>query len=68
MRGMGILLQLCGGFHILIVLKLQWREFLLQPLEDDKQCGNDEDLDESTNQHTSHGGGTEGLVTVLAYA
>ena len=64
---MCILLNLTRHIIVLLVIELQWRQFLLQRLEDDEQSRYHEYLEQCTNQHTTNGGGTQCLVTVLTY-
>ena len=64
---MCILCQLGSHLGILLILELQRTELLLERLEDDEQRGNNEDLQDRTNEHTTHGSSTQRLVTVLTY-
>ena len=65
--GRGILLQLGGSFLVGLVLELERTNALLEPLEYHEEGGHYEYLDGGTDEPTSHGGGTQSLVTVLAY-
>ena len=53
--------------QVVFVLKLHGTELLLKRLEDDEQGGNDQHLQQRTNEHTAHGSSTQRLVTVLTY-
>ena len=64
---MCILSQLSGHSLILLIVELQRADLLLQRLEDDEQRGNDEDLQDGTNQHTTNGSSSQSLVTILSY-
>lgn len=68
MGSTGILFQLYGSLIIDLIIEGQRFDALLQPLEYGKEGRHYEYLDDSTYQHTSHSGGTQGLVTVLTYS
>ena len=67
MSGVGRLLQIGSYLLVHLVLELHWGQLLLQPLEDCEESRNHEDLTDSTEQPTTYGGSTQGLVTILTY-
>lgn len=67
MGGAGILFQLYGNLIVNLIVEGQRFDALLQPLEYGKEGGHYEYLNDSTYQHTSHSGGAQSLVTILAY-
>ena len=46
---MSILSQFGGHGLILLIVELQWTDLLLDRLEDNEQCGNDEELEDGNS-------------------
>lgn len=55
---MGVLIELGCNLLVLLILKLQRLNLLLQILENAEQGGHNEYLNERTNKHTTNGCGT----------